>query len=52
MTSNGYFVTIPLSTPFIFFPESGSNLLRELVINSASMPNVANTTATGFATVA
>lgn len=51
-TPNGYFVTIPLTTPFTYFPESGSDLLMELVINGAPTPAVINTTASGFGTPA
>lgn len=51
-TPNGYFLSIPLSTPFTYFPESGSDLLMEIVINGAPTPAVLNTTATGFGTPA
>lgn len=48
-TPNGYFISIPLSTPFTYTPEAGVDLLMEIVINAAPVPLLGNTTSTGFA---
>ena len=47
-TPNGYFISIPLSTPFTYQPELGQDLLMEIVINAAPAPLLGNTINTGF----
>lgn len=41
---NGYFVDMPLQTPFVYDPTLGQDLLLELVIWSYATPNVGNQT--------
>ncbi|MGE3175397.1 MAG: nidogen-like domain-containing protein [Planctomycetota bacterium] len=50
-TPNDYFISIPLTTPFTYNPDSGADLLMEIVILAAPSPNTGHTINTGFNTV-
>jgi len=44
---NSYAINIPLSTPFLFDPSLGQDLLIEIFIAAAPVPNTASTLSTG-----
>lgn len=47
-TPNGFFITIPLSTPFIYDPSLGQDLLIEIEISQNPSPVLGNTISTGY----
>lgn len=47
-TPNGYFISIPLTTPFDYDPTTGVDLLMEIVILAVPTPNTGNTISAGF----
>ena len=51
-TPNGYFVDIQLSTPFVYSPRAGQDLLLELVIAGGPTPAVGNTVSCSVDTTA
>lgn len=51
-TPNGYFLSIPLTTPFTYTPEAGVDLLMEIVILAAPAPVTGTTVSSGFSAAA
>lgn len=47
-TPNGYFINIPLTTPFTYDPAGGTDLLMEIVILANPAPLLGNTINAGF----
>lgn len=47
-TPNGYFINIPLTTPFTYDPSTGQDLLMEIVILANPAPLTGNTINAGF----
>jgi hypothetical protein len=47
-TPNGYFITIPLTTPFLYDAFAGQDLLLEIAIVGNPAPLLGNTISTGF----
>ncbi|HEX5053949.1 MAG TPA: hypothetical protein VFZ65_19380 [Planctomycetota bacterium] len=47
-TPNDYFISIPLTTPFVYDPSTGQDLLMEIVILSNPAPLTGNTISAGF----
>lgn len=49
-TPGGVMVDVTLTTPFVYVPASGQDLLIELVLNAAPAPATGNITGTSFST--